>query len=304
VSDTVMSPAERADVWQRAMDDAGGQPVNHVGTLYQALLAEVENLPLTDFRTDRANLQGGAEWRGADDVTPGRGVRVIPITGATPQAVKDRVKQALNVIAVQGEGTDASHVTDSHFLRFLEIDRAFGQQPAAFDPTFPVGTDPYLAGGPGHGPDATPIVNPTTQKWARLFNVRYRMMLALMEHALEIPPKGPDNADTPRGELVTWAFAVMLDGDGSVKDLAIKLRQLPRDQPGGPTAGAPFGLPYTLRLPALGPERWRLHLDLLDASVAIIRSIADPPADQVLIDLLDAEVARRPEVVNLLNSPF
>src|SRR5207248_3696460 len=63
-----------------------------------------------------------------------------------------------------------------------------------------------------------------------------------------------------------------------------KLTRLPRQAPNlyedgrWAVAGAPFALPYTLNLPAFERERWRLHLDLIEATRKLAAVI--PPDDE------------------------
>jgi hypothetical protein len=65
-----------------------------------------------------------------------------------------------------------------------------------------------------------------------------------------------------------------------LSDIATKLAKLPREA-GGPDgeesperAGAPFELPYTLNLPDREQDRWRTHIDVLDACLKLEQAIA------------------------------
>jgi hypothetical protein len=307
VDSTVLPDDERDEIWDRATNSSGGIAVNHVGTLYRELQDVVDQLPVADFRTDRGALQAtlAEGWGDNDDETPYE-IKVVAITGSDAAANKAAVLRALRIIALQGEGVSASDVTGSHFLRFLEIYRAFPD--LGFDPSFHVGTDPYVASGGGGSGD--PITNPTSQAWARLLNVRYRVLLSMLAHVLDIPPLDSAGAATPRGALIAWVFNEMAYGPACVRQLALKLAQLPRASSPDDTAGAPFALPFSLPLSSRAPERWRLHLDLIDASVELIRSIEDPPTDPLLRSVYEYEMGaggaagRRVEVLALQASPF
>ena len=108
--------------------------------------------------------------------------------------------------------------------------------------------------------------------------------------------------------LRTWLFDEMVRGEASIRELALKLAQLPSGQ-AGKTAGAPFELPYTLALPDHGPERWRLHLDLIRATESVVAAIrAAGENDPLLEALLERDGKtdndeRRKTVIANLNSP-
>jgi hypothetical protein len=125
-------------------------------------------------------------------------------------------------------------------------------------------------------PELGRITHPRSLKWARLFNLRYRLLLAYLSHFLQSDgPLLDDNADyTPRGLLNKWAFDEMRH----MSEVASRLVTLPKSEssPEAPDrAGAPFELPYTLNLPDRERDRWRTHLDVLSTCLALERSIAE-----------------------------
>src|SRR5207247_2201535 len=102
-----------------------------------------------------------------------------------------------------------------------------------------------------------------------------------------------DNCDyTLRGFLNKWTFDEMR----KLSQLASKLATLPRleERPDQPDrAGLPFELPYSLALPDREADRWRHHLDVIEASIALLEEIqevedkAEPNAsDPFLQDLI------------------
>jgi hypothetical protein len=191
---------------------------------------------------------------------------------------KDQALKALDVIARQGEAFDPQTPTGSHFERFLAIYRACPIDTAEL--TFPVRTNPSLAPG---APAQSAIADPVTRLWAQLFNVRYRILLTALMHSVAIPTTATGaNQANLRRLLTRWVYDEMMHGTGSIRELAMKLAELPsRTAVATPvtTAGAPFGLPYSLSLPDLGPERWRLHRDLIDASQELIKQIRATPGN-------------------------
>jgi len=148
--------------------------------------------------------------------------------------------------------------------------------------------------------------------WAKLFNLRYRVLLTELAHIVAIPVTAvwPDPAgQNIRKMLILWLYQEMKLAGGSISYLAPKLASLPASTVAGPTAGAPFELPYTLAIPDRGPERWRLHLDLIDATVALIGQIPGSAADPLLQEILTRDgktpmLGRRKQIADLMASPL
>jgi hypothetical protein len=208
--------------------------------------------------------------------------------------------RGLRIIAQQGEGFTPDLPTPTpappgspHFIRFLSI---YNQFPDGFNPARPVPINPNttdpLTGGPI---DAAAmlleqqlrpgrITNPTSRLWAHLFNVRYRILLTEILHWLMLPPTAT-TATALRNRLQQWIFSEMTDRSSSLRDLADKLATLPQRDSGDARAGAPFEMPYSLALPDLGPDRWRLHLDLVDISTSLIGQLDPAGTDPLLQDI-------------------
>jgi hypothetical protein len=289
--ETVLTEAERDEIELRARLSAGvptGQFINHVGVLYNTIIDVFrKELLNTDFRTDRDPFQSKG-WIGTNDRIHPAGSTDFDVTGVKLIPVKDKASalDALEIIARQGEATDGT-TSQSHFLRFLKIYRQAPKDTSTL--VWPVRENPNTWTGTTN---ASSITNPTTRKWGELFNTRYRILLMSLSHLAALPINQGDPGIKAVGDiLVSWVFEEMLGrSKSSIRGLAKLLASSPFAPTGTETAGAPFEMPYTLDLPDLGPDRWSLHLDLLDASLRIAKSIQDPPdGNEILKELLDAD---------------
>jgi hypothetical protein len=323
----VMTHAERKEIEDRAIKAAGAdhnKPLNHVGILYASLL-DVFADPVFDdaqtagFPTDTENYQQNpADFRSADngtivgDPVNLEGIRVLEIKSI------DDVKAALTFIATQGEAS-VQDTTNSHFERFLEIYRVFPETDEAgwiVPPVFPTLRNPTTT----RGSDGE-IELETTQLWARLFDLRYRMLLAALVHITALPVRQTDPQTVQKIKtLLGWIFLNLMVKSGdpnslNVANLAKALAQMPaKNTSNAPTAGAPFGMPYSVNLPDREAERWQYHLDLIasskgivDALRALLPSMATDtrfdffsgPGDK--LDALDSDDAQRQtEIQNIL----
>lgn len=224
------------------------------------------------------------------------GVKVLPIRprpDGKATKLRDVAELALGIIARQGEGRTSMAMTgrvkdesdNSHFMRFLSI---YLQFPDGLDLARPVATNPNttvplcpILNQPSdpevalqeHKNRAGRIINPITQLWAHLFNVRYRILLAELHHYLLLRSNSADQKAV-RDRLVKWIFQEMNGRDSSIMALAQKELAV-RDQYNFPgfTAGAPFEVPYTFDLPDRGPDRWRFHRDLYEGSKDVVRRL-------------------------------
>jgi hypothetical protein len=289
----------------RATSAAGGMRPNRVGVLFDTLLeifADEQKIVDSDLRPGTATTQqaGPNDWFGFGRLI----VRAL--------ASRDQAIEALRAIGEQGEGSGSPlpGTPPSHFEQFLSIYREFPEtevdDQAAWVPTRSIPTNPSTA--PGTDPDPAAergrMTHPTTRLWAQLFNVRYRMLLADLAHALHLSGPLADDAGSPtiRGDLRDWAFLQMRgEGLSGMRGIARTLTTRPTKEtaaPGDPLhAGAPFELPYTLAMPDDEHGRWRLHLALLDASdrlVAALRSSGE--AGPLLDELSSIDAASRTKV--------
>jgi hypothetical protein len=320
IDPTFITAAEKADIEKRAKkaaDVEGGQFVNHVGTLYatldNALRDPMFQSAATDgfpHDTEPFEAMPGFGWiglQGNGSIGPTaklRGPRLLSVN-----SIAD-VLAAADFIARQGEASDPASMKLSHFARFLGIYRQFPEDNAAgwnTSPTRLAATNPTPVPLP-----VTPgtISHKTTQLWARLFDLRYRILLASLAHATAIPrvktagDPGPSDATAA---VVGWIFQVMLQMPMSIAELAPLLAQMPlTDPPTADRAGAPFTMPFSLPIPDRDHERWQYHLDLLDSSaalVAVLKQVVPDPAFPAFVtaqadldNLLAADAAWRAQV--------
>jgi hypothetical protein len=309
-----LSDEELEEIIQRATGSAGGLNVNRVGPLY-AELADIFADPtkLSDddlFPNTADSFQANAEaWHAFGPIH----VRQFRSTSADPLG-RDAAVQALKEIDEQGEGhgqpTDA---TASHFGRFIaiyqqypETDEEFG--PVDWIPFRPVPTNPNTLISPSsdHHLEDGRITHPVSRLWAQLSNVRYRMLLLSIAHAVCLegepfyfPPPVPWR--TMRGNLRDWAFLEMrgkpLTRLAGLQGLSKRLVQLPLKAEGSSqekAAALPFELPYTLALPDREPDRWRLHLALITSARGLIEKIEEASgSDDLLEELKEIDLQKQ-----------
>jgi hypothetical protein len=269
------------EVVARATGATGGLAVNRVGVLYETLAGifeDADKLADGDLRPATAT-----ELQAAPDDWFGGPPLLVSAVASRAEAV-----DALRAIGAQGEGlaTPPAGAPPSHFDHFFRIYSAF-PDPGTPSPTLPVASNPNTLRDQSDDADLEQgrITHPTTRLWAHLCNVRYRMLLLDLAHALRLPGlmEDPDSgAPTNRGHLRDWTFNEMRLGVGGIARLLtlLPLKQAPSvEDPSN--AGAPFELPYTLTLPDDERDRWRLHLALLDTAGELMDRIeaAGGPVD-------------------------
>ena len=290
-----------AEIVARATDAGGGVRPNRVGTLFDTLVAIFEGEGLlvdADFRPQTATgvQMGELDWFAFDGMI----VRTI--------ASRADAIAALHAIGEQGEGTEDPPAQDppSHFAEFLAIYREFpetepaatGGAPPAWVPTRDVPTNPTTGGKSvaDAAVERNRITHPTALLWARLANVRYRMLLADLAHTLALPGPLDDAAggSTPRGVLRDWTLEQMRGRifSGGLRGIAGRLSALPAKA--SATTGDPahaalaFELPYTLNLTDDEHGRWRLHAALLDASAELVAALRAAGETGPLLDEIEA----------------
>jgi hypothetical protein len=292
------------DAIELATESAGGT-INHVGILYGLLglvftaeddveaggsgsdewdeivrrLADAayQQAPPSAWHLADADLNADARARQADPADWQVGhlrVHSVADRAAAVRAIRD--------IGEQGEGP-TSEGEASHFDRFLGIFRGGGgvapfPEPSAWTPTRAVPVDPNVGS----------IGEPRTKRWAELADIRYALLLGLLEHYLLA--SGDD-----RRLLVAWVVAEMRS---RIAFIARELTAMPLG--GGAGAGAvaaiPFTLPAELHLPADEPARWGVHRARTEAAIAKVEEMqAADTADggnSFLADLLASDRAR------------
>jgi hypothetical protein len=299
------------EIVERATGSAGGLNVNRVGPLYAELVSIFEDATkLSDNDlfpdTTESHQAKGEDW----GVGFGIIVRRFPPrldVDEDPVVAKREGRaaavQALKDIGAEGEGPGQS--TDpSHFDRFIQIYKGKVEPPAmppypeteAWIPFRPVPTHPNTLISPSSAPhlERGRITDPVSRLWAQLSNIRYRMLLLDIAHALhpEDPMEG-DGSLTMRDHLPEWAFFEMRGQPrAGLRGVSRRLVQLPlkagvssQEQ----AAALPFELPYTLALPDRDLDRWRLHLALIEGASNLIAKIEERTSgrDDVGDDVLD-----------------
>lgn len=304
IPEEIITQKERDEITERAklaVGSGSGAFLNHVGALY-ATIADVFAIGLTDsdFRTDRDDWQMNVPsrpWTGTNR-RPGdlRDTKVLPVT------TRAAASAAIHNIAQQGE---VANNTISHFNRFLAIYRACPEDASRF--VWPVCTNPVTSHDQTEG---TLIDEAPSALWARLGNHRYRMLLAYLLHVTSIPGTLMFTNSTtgeqisPFANLQQWIYEDMIQGSASIKNLAMHLATIPVPNDRGETCGLPFELPYSLELPGLEPERWRLHRDLLESSIRLCTELRSSITgdDQMLVFFEESDAARLPMLLALESS--
>jgi hypothetical protein len=237
---------------------------------HQQAPAESWHLRDEDFHTNALSQQADPEdWQVAH-----LRVHRVADRAAAVQAIRD--------IGEQGEGpTTADEL--SHFARFHGMFRGQAGVPpfpeaAEWLPTRDVPTDPKVQD----------ITQARTRRWAELADIRYALMLGLLEHYLL------GDADE-RGVLTGWIFAEMRARIGYI---ARELTAMPRAD--GPDAAGvaaiPFTLPAELHLPSDQSARWAVHRHRTEVAIAKVEEMraadAADAASTYLAGLLDSDRAR------------
>jgi Ferritin-like len=185
------------------------------------------------------------------------------VGGVRVHAVTDRetARAAIRDIGEQGEGLTVGG-EQSHFERFRNLYRGDGATlafPAGeWVPTRRVSKDPRVGD----------IADRRTRRWAELADLRYGLLLGLVEHYLLTT--GDD-----RKLLTAWIFAEMRTRVGF---LARKLTAMPTGVADG-VASIPFTLPVPLHLPGAETARWTVHKRRIESAVAKVQEIQTTPTD-------------------------
>lgn len=283
------------EITARATLGAGGMTPNRVGIVFDTLIdifSDPTKLTDADLRNQTATtLQAASnDWFG---FFPGLIIMTI--------SSRDEAVAALRAVGEQGEGSDTMPpgAPPAHFDRFLQIYREFPETESANEPewlpTRHVPVNPTTAAQAAADPavEESRITHPVTRLWAQLFNVRYRMILVDLAHALEVDgPLVDDNGvPTPRGNVRDWAFQQMRgEGLSGMRGIAEILTSRPRKPDAAATgcAGPPFELPYTFATPDTEHGRWRLQLALLDASAGLVTRLRGAGETGTVLDELES----------------
>jgi len=283
------SGPEADEIHALAVKGSGNGTVHRVGALYarlEDLFSDPDLVPDGAFREDTFPFQANwDEWgrgyqSGARGNSTGGMMPHTPDLLILPVTARTDVLSALDKIAKQGEAaTSASDSEPSHFARFLRIFREFPRD-AGWTPSRNVAINPVVAdqsGSETYSSDYSVISDAHAIGWAHLFNVRYRLLLVSLLHAFEYPSNLSERSElTPRGLLIHSTFGEMYN----LRALSDILMDIPI-APGVPeTAGPPFQMPYTMKLPVDLIDRWNLHLDLLESSRKLIHYLQGIPGQR------------------------
>jgi hypothetical protein len=289
------------EIVQRATGSAGGSTVNQVGPMYAELVTIFEDS--TKLSDDDLSPETADGFQAKEDDWRGSSIVIVRELRSRADAVN-----ALVEIGEQGEGSwEPTNETDlSHFDRFIQIYQEYPEtdvaiEPVDWIPTHPVPTNPNTLTSPSSDAllERGRITHPLARLWAQLSNVRYRMLLLSVVHALYLKdPMEVNGSLTVRGHLCNWAFIEMrgelLAGLSGVSKRLVQLPLKEEVSPQEQVAALPFELPYTLALPDRDPDRWRLHLALTKGARGLIEQIEGASgSNDVLEELKDIDLERQ-----------
>ena len=267
------------EIRRRALQ-ANVEPVNHVGPLYAALVnlfkqqtaAGAFSLKDDDLQANTLLYQAGAEWTGG---RPGLIIRQLK----TRKEQQDGAIPLLEAIAQQGEGeTGQNPAQESHYQRFRAIYDAFpvegAWQPSRLVPVNPNTSEPETEPEDEDAVELASgrITNRRARAWAQLLNLRYRMLLTDIAHALHLD--GAPNQE-PKSKILEWFFIEMAVNIKSISGFLVALPQHEADSAGPPFAAPPFELPYTMNMADSDTNRWRWQRDLHTAAQMLINKVKE-----------------------------
>jgi Ferritin-like len=194
---------------------------------------------------------------------------------------REKALEAIWRIAAQGEGLE--NMEGSHFSQFRNAYRNFDTLPQP--PHINVPTNPTVEDQPLADPELerNRISNKRTQKWARLFNQRYHILLLCLSHTFKYIKSDAAEKAT-RGVLRRWAMQEMIQG---ISIIGQEMTTQPRAESNGETdafAAAPFTLTQAnIDFPEKLLELWELHKTLNEESLQLLEEM------QGLSDLTPSE---------------
>jgi hypothetical protein len=165
------------------------------------------------------------------------------------------------------EGPGEPKPEPSHFERFLRIWTEHRQ--TRWRPYINVVQNPSTR--PSASPHRHLIHDPVVLNWARLFNTRYRMLLTFLSHSYRLSRQSRPGEPNLRGMVMHRAFGEMYH----IKALSGLMVQMKIGRHDGEDlfAGPPFETPYSLDMPAIDADCWRLHRDLIVGARELIHDL-------------------------------
>ncbi|WP_423193157.1 ferritin-like domain-containing protein [Cupriavidus sp. H18C2] len=269
VKETVPNPRRVGDLFAELIDrisDADALP----DSVFQPATTEYQ----ADFSEWGRGYEAGKRGNASGANPPGTPNLIIKPLWSRAEAIA-----ALKRIAEQGEApaTEAD-AAPSHFTRFVQVYKEMSKAPAGISYALPVATNPYVSWSEDVEPGSeytgeetlSPITYPEAVLWAQLHNLRYRMLLALLEHSFHERGSAATSHGANRGMLINAAFGEMYN----LRAISDLLMRLPLSADGGALSAAPpFQMPYTLQLPSFASDRWQAHLDVLNAAGALMKEL-------------------------------
>jgi len=243
-----------------------------VGQLYGKILELLRSCELRDSAFQTVTYGGQASW---DDW--GRHYRQAPsLPGRTTRragasknevivrqiASRTEAIDAVTDIAEQGEMANLRSrlpIEVSHFDRFVDVYEGFVKHDGELD-VLPLATNPTLESTQGER-----IVFCESRLWARLFDLRYQVLLLYLMQTFQLARPAHRLRDL-RGIVMHKVFGEMYN----LKAIAGVLVQLPLVDEGTETrAGPPFTMPKELGLPPSVRDCWILHRHNLERALTL-----------------------------------
>jgi hypothetical protein len=195
-------------------------------------------------------------------------------------AIKAGLKGGTDLLRNLSPNIPEIEIDATHFERLLSIYREYSRlEPGSetlclrvpINPTTDVSTN---NGSTKVNDGRTKIESKRAVRWAGLFNLRYRMLLAWLAHALTLVRRDPPSASSHlSGQIVHRVFGEMYN----MKAIAEMLVRMPltddqvADDPR--RAGPPFEMPYRTPLPPNDRDIWEIHKAALAASRHLCRKL-------------------------------
>jgi hypothetical protein len=239
--------------------------------------------------TDR--LMTPDDW-GVPPEPPGQPMSGLQILAHGPfdtaDAVRNGALDAIYDVAAQGEGPIPQ--MNSHFERLSKLYVAASNVASLPLKNIPDNPHTQLQGNGNPEDESALITHPISLMLARLFNLRYQMLLTEIWHIAQTPRSIVIGGEVVRQKLTDWAisnemfFIHQLSDDLNSQPLK-KTRTADAD----PKAAAPFELPEDL--PSNDHDCWRSYLDVMDETRTLIQEIGEAVVG--LDALTHADDARR-----------
>jgi rubrerythrin len=295
-----------------------GAEVNHVGMLYHQIvkiLGDREKIPDHCFVDAAFGQMSWDDWGRSYRGEPAPKTTTAEVAAQTGSEranlfiskvmTREQAILALAELSEQGEGLVAVEELmggtnilravraniqniepeDSHYGRFHAMYEELCNSKDASEFSWNVPLNPSSdysenrRSAQGTTASRTKIESRRSRRWAGLFNVRYRMLLTWLLHALTLTRRHPPPATAHlRGQIIHRVFGEMYNmkviaeilvkspskDDQDLKDL---------QDPKSPRAGPPFQMPFRLTLPPNERDTWRIHREAIATSLELCEKL-------------------------------